>query len=68
MNNLVKMDDKYPAYLGGEYKSINMEDEVIAILEEVCLRKDFFRLKCPDSPWIFEGNYATFTIYWEHIK
>jgi len=65
---MVKLSKKYPVHLGAAYKSINMEREAIAILEEAHLSKDFFRLKCSYSSWIFECNYATFCYYWKIIE
>jgi hypothetical protein len=57
----------HPVRLGATYQSVNMDEDCLAILEEAYLSKDFFRLKCSDSPWIFECNYATFCYYWEIV-
>lgn len=55
--------DSYPVILGAEY--IHVHDEVIAVLESCDLKEDFIRLKCIDSPWVFECNHSTFSCYWK---
>jgi hypothetical protein len=59
MNDYVK----YPVILGAEY--IHVVDEIIATLESCDVTQDKIRLKCLDSPWIFESNHATFAYYWK---
>jgi hypothetical protein len=54
---------EYPVILGAEY--VYNEDETVATLESCDLKKDWIRLKCKDSPWIFESNHFTFSCYWK---
>jgi hypothetical protein len=35
-----------------------------AMLEYVDLKKDFIRLKCVESPFVFESNRTTVEYYW----
>lgn len=55
--------NKYPVIMGALY--VFEDRDIIATLEECDTRKDFIRLKCVDSPWIFECNHATFSMYWK---
>jgi hypothetical protein len=52
----------YPVIAGVEYIHA---DGTVAILESFDGDEDHIRLKCMDSPWIFESNHATFSLYWE---
>jgi hypothetical protein len=63
---MITLEDEFPIICGGRYKLIY--DGSIGILECCDLKKDFIRLKDPDSPWVFESNYATFSLYWDLIK
>jgi hypothetical protein len=54
---------KHPIILGAEY--IHTDSGTVAILESFDWHEDFIRLKCLDSPWIFESNHATFSLYWK---
>ena len=55
--------NKYPVILGAEY--IHVDDLTVATLESCDMKRDMIRLKCLDSPWIFESNHATFAYYWK---
>jgi len=55
---------KTPIIIGVQYSPIS-QDWPNMILESADLKSDFIRLKDPESPFIFESNYATFSVYWK---
>jgi hypothetical protein len=55
---------KTPMILGAQYSPIS-QDWPDMILESADLKSDFIRLKDPESPFVFESNYATFSLYWK---
>jgi hypothetical protein len=56
------ISEKYPIILGKTYWHCG--DNQLAILIYADLNEDIIRLKCCDSPWVFESNYVTFSSYW----
>lgn len=53
-----------PLIIGAKYSPID-QDWPSMVLESVDLKSDFIRMKDPESPFIFESNYATFSFYWK---
>ena len=60
----MNIDPKNPLIIGAKYSTIS-QDWPNMILESVDMKLDFIRLKDPESPFIFESNYATFSVYWK---
>jgi hypothetical protein len=57
------LSTQYPIIGGATY--VHNTDGTEAVLDECNISEDFFRLKDPESPWVFESNYATFSYWWK---
>ena len=60
----MNIDPEIPLIIGAKYSPVD-QDWPSMILESVDMKLDFIRMKDPESPFIFESDYATFSIYWK---